>query len=108
MGFNHRTPKEMLEHLRHTGGDLDHLNVTELITKLQAPWDGIKAPATFFARGYRIERQLVKTGQAANPPLCLAFALAATEATGKYKTMLREWHAKVITFKTLPNLRIYI
>ncbi|KAL7480044.1 hypothetical protein ACHAW6_005747, partial [Cyclotella cf. meneghiniana] len=39
MGFNHRTPKAMLEHLCNNGRDLDHLNVAELITKLQAPWD---------------------------------------------------------------------
>ena len=78
----------MLEHLRHNGGDLDHLDVTELITKLQAPWDGIEAPATFFARGDRIKKQLVKTGQAANPTLRLAFAVAATEATGEFEKSL--------------------
>jgi hypothetical protein len=43
----------------------------------------MKAPATFFARGDRIEKQLVKTGQSVNPPLRLAFALAATELTGE-------------------------
>eukprot|EP00804_Cyclotella_cryptica_P014214 CCRYP_005641-RA/>CCRYP_005641-RA protein AED:0.46 eAED:0.46 QI:0/-1/0/1/-1/1/1/0/131 len=32
--------------------------------------------------------------------LCLAFALAATEATGEYKNTLREWHAKSDTNKT--------
>jgi hypothetical protein len=108
MGFNHRTPKEMLEHLRNNGGDLGHLDVTELVTKLQAPWDGIKAPATFFTRGDRMEKQLVKTGQSTNPLLRLAFALAATEATGEYENTLREWYAKGNTIKTLPNFRVYL
>eukprot|EP01082_Thalassiosira_pseudonana_P009571 g8616.t1 g8616 contig3:500456-501555(+) len=31
MGFNHRSPKEILAYLRAHGGDLDHLDVTELI-----------------------------------------------------------------------------
>ena len=47
MGFHHRTPKEMLEYLQNNGGDLYHLDVTELITMLQKPWGGIEAPATF-------------------------------------------------------------
>lgn len=108
MGFNHRTPKEMLEHLRNNGGDLDHLDVTELTTKLQTFWDGIEAPATYFSRGDKIEKQLVKTGQTANPTLRLAFALAATEATGDYESTLREWHAKGATIKTFANFHVYI
>jgi hypothetical protein len=47
MGFNHKTPIKILTHLRSNGGDLDHLDVTELIEKLQKDWDHIKAPATF-------------------------------------------------------------
>lgn len=39
LGFNHRTPKELLDHLRNNGGDLDHLDVTELIQKLHKNWD---------------------------------------------------------------------
>ena len=50
MGFNHKTPKELLTHLQTNGGDLDHLDVTELIQQLQKDWDHIEAPATFFAR----------------------------------------------------------
>jgi hypothetical protein len=57
MGFNHKTPIELLTHLRDHGGDLDHLDVTELIQQLQKEWDHIEAPATFFARGDKIEKQ---------------------------------------------------
>ncbi|KAL7475576.1 hypothetical protein ACHAW6_001488, partial [Cyclotella cf. meneghiniana] len=85
MGFNHRTPKEMLEHLGNNGGDFDHLDVRD-----------------------RIKKQLVKTGQAPNPALCLAFALAVTEATGELESTLREWHAKGDIIKTFPNVRVYI
>ena len=103
MGFNHGTPKAMLGYLRNNGEDLDHLNVTKLITKLRAPWDGIEAPATFFARGDRIKKQLVKRGQSTNPPLCLAFALAATEATGEYKNTLRECMQRETQSKRFPT-----
>ena len=53
--FNHRSPLEMIEHLRSLGGDLDHLDVTELHTKLLKPWDHVEAPATMFARGDKYE-----------------------------------------------------
>ena len=87
--------------------------MTETLTilmwqKLQEPWDGIEAPATVFARGDRIEKQLVKTGQAASLMLCLAFALASTYATGEYKNTLQEWYAKGDTIKTFPNFWVYI
>ncbi|KAL7488270.1 hypothetical protein ACHAW6_015471 [Cyclotella cf. meneghiniana] len=38
MGFNHKTPKELLNYLRKVGGDLDHVDVTEIIQALQKPW----------------------------------------------------------------------
>ncbi|KAL7502428.1 hypothetical protein ACHAXN_000391 [Cyclotella atomus] len=85
MGFNHRTPLELLDHLRAHGGDLDHLDVTNLIQKLQKDWGHVEAPATLFARGDKIEGQLVKAGQAANPTLRLAFALATFEASGEFE-----------------------
>jgi hypothetical protein len=58
MGFNHKTPIKILTHLRNNGRDLNHLDVTELIQQLQKDWDHIEAPATFFARGDKIEKQI--------------------------------------------------
>jgi hypothetical protein len=37
MVFNHRSPKELLAHLRSVGGTLDHMDVTELFSDLQKP-----------------------------------------------------------------------
>ena len=73
--FNHCSPLEMIEHLRSLGGDLDHLDVTELNTELLKPWDHVKAPATMFARGDKYEQQLAKCGINAQPALRLAVAL---------------------------------
>ena len=108
MGFNHRTPLELLEHLRAHGGDLDHLDVTGLIQELQKPWDNVEAPATLFARGDKIERQLVKAGQAANPTLRLAFGLSTFEASGEFEPSIREWKAKPAADQTFPNFRIFM
>ncbi len=69
MGFNHLSPKALLTHLRNVGGSLDHMDVTELFTNIQKPWDGIEAPAAHFARGNKYERQLLKVGQNKNPEL---------------------------------------
>ena len=90
MGFNHLSPKALLTHLCNVGGSLDHLDVTELITNIQKPWDGIKAPAAFFARGNKYKRPLLKVGQSKNPELQLVFALTTFQASGKFESAICE------------------
>jgi hypothetical protein len=63
MGFNHLSPKALLTHLCNIGGSLDHMDMTDLISNTQKPWDGIKAPAAHFARGDKYEHQLLKLGR---------------------------------------------
>eukprot|EP01082_Thalassiosira_pseudonana_P004637 g4040.t1 g4040 contig15:204992-206117(-) len=99
---------QILAYLRAHGGDLDHLDVTELIQQLQKDWDHVEAPATLFARGDKIEGQLVKAGQAANPPLRLAFALATFEASGEFEPSIREWKAKPVADRTFTKFRIFM
>ena len=108
MGFNHLSPLQLLTHLRQVGGSLDHMDVTELIANLQKPWDGIETPASHFARGDKYERQLLKVGQARNPKLRLAFALATFQASGEYDVPLREWHSKPIADRTFANFRVFM
>ncbi len=90
MGFNHLLPKDLLNNFRNVGSSLDHMNVTELFTNIQKPWDGIEAPAAHFARGDKFERQLLKVGQNKNPDLQLAFALATIQLSGKFESALQE------------------
>jgi hypothetical protein len=108
MGFNHRSPKELLAHLRSVGGTLDHMDITELFSNLQKAWDGIETPASYFARGDKYERQLEKAGQAKNPALRLAFALATFSESGEFDPALRDWDAKSATNKTFANFRVYM
>ncbi len=63
MDFSHLSPKALLTHLRNVGGSLNHMDMTELISNIQKPWDGIEAPAAHFARGDKYEHQLLKVGQ---------------------------------------------
>jgi len=108
MGFNHLSPKALLTHLRSVGGSLDHMDVTELISNIQKPWDGIEAPAAHFARGDKYERQLLKVGQRKNPELRLAFALATFQSAGEFESALREWEVKPKADQTFANFRIFM
>ena len=108
MGFNHLSPKALLTHLRSVGGTLNHMDVTELFTNIQKPWDGIEAPAALFPRGDKLERQLLKVGQSKNPELRLAFALATFHALGEFEPALRDWEAKPKADQTFANFRVII
>ena len=45
MGFNLCTPKQLIDHLRSVGGDLEASDVTVLTKELQTDWDMVEAPA---------------------------------------------------------------
>jgi hypothetical protein len=108
MGFNHLSPKALLTHLRNVGGSLDHMDVTELISNIQKPWDGIKAHAAHFARGEKYGRQLLKVGQRKNPELRLVFALATFQSAGDFEPALCEWEVKPTADQTFANFRIFM
>jgi hypothetical protein len=61
-GFTHVTPRTILTHLHDTGAALDFMDVMELTTALQKPWDHAKALSTLFVRQDKIERQLELAG----------------------------------------------
>jgi hypothetical protein len=108
MGFNHLSPKALLSHLHNVGGSLNHMDVTELISNIQKPWDGIEAPAAHFARGDKYERQLLKVVQRKNPELRLAFALATFQSAGEFESALCEWEVKPTADQTFANFRIFM
>ncbi|KAL7476598.1 hypothetical protein ACHAW6_002955 [Cyclotella cf. meneghiniana] len=85
MGFNHLSAKDLMTHLRNVGGTLDHMDITKLISNL-----------------------LLKAGQAKNPKLRLAFALATFQSTGEFDPALRDWHAKRAIDKTFVNFRTFM
>jgi len=108
MGFNHLSPKDLLTQLRNIGGSLDHMDVTELFTNIQKPWNGIEAPAAHFARGDKYKRQLLKVGQNKKPELRLAFALATFQASDEFESALREWEVKPKVDQMFANFRVFM
>ena len=64
MGSNHLSAKALMTHFCNVGRSLDHMDVMELISNIQKPWDAIETPPAHFARGDKYERQLLKVGQA--------------------------------------------
>jgi hypothetical protein len=84
------------------------MDVAELISNIQKPWDGIKAPAAHFAQGDKYEHQLLKVGQRTNPELRLAFALATFQSVGDFEPALREWEVKPTADQTFANFRIFM
>ncbi len=101
MGFNHLSPMALLSHLCN-------MDVTEVISNIQKPWDGIKTPVAHFARGDKYERQLLKVGHAKKPTLRLAFALSTFQSSGEFEPALREWEAKIKADQTFMNFRVFV
>ncbi|KAL7483043.1 hypothetical protein ACHAW6_008694, partial [Cyclotella cf. meneghiniana] len=85
MGYQHRHPRDLIQHLRDNGSDLDHMDVKRLLKELQEP-----------------------SGQAANPDLRLALMLATVEESGEYDAAVREWKNKDPAHKTFTRFRGFI
>jgi len=108
MGFNHLSAKALMTHLRNVGRSLDHMDVTELFTNIQKPWDAIETPTAHLARGDKYERQLLKVGQAKKPKLQLAFALSTFQSSGEFDPALCEWDTKPNADQTFVNFRVFV
>ena len=108
LGFMHKTPKEMLDHLQSGGTELNNDNIAELITKLNTPWEVNKNLATKFARDNKIEKQLAKKGIMAQLLVWLALAKSAFKVTGKYEVALNNFEAKPMADQTFVNFRMFI
>ena len=90
------------------GGDLEASDVTVLTKELQTDWDMVEAPAEYFARGDKIEKQLERAGHPKNPDLRLAFAETTFEASAEFEPTMREWSLKAQTTKTFDNFQVFI
>ena len=84
------------------------MDVTELFTNIQKPWDNIDAPVAHFTRGNKCEHQLLKVGQNKNPELQLAFALATFQASGEFESALCEWEVKPKADQTFVNFCVFM
>ena len=53
---------QLLMHLCNGGGDLNFMNITELVKNLTQPRDATQNPVTKFARDNKFEQQSIKAG----------------------------------------------
>lgn len=108
LGYQLAEPLDLLDHLRDAGGDLNDLEITDLNTQMLAPWDGVEAPVTMFARGDRFERQLDRFGIPKQPEIRLSYAVATFQTSGQFDAPLREWDARPLADKTFTKFRRFI
>jgi hypothetical protein len=108
LGFTHRTPIELLNHLRSNGATLDDVDIQELISTMDNTWNPTENPATKFARDDKIEQQLAKVGIPADPHRRLALFKAAVKRAGTFDPAIREWEAKPKSYQTFDKFRPFI
>eukprot|EP00804_Cyclotella_cryptica_P014408 CCRYP_004763-RA/>CCRYP_004763-RA protein AED:0.42 eAED:0.41 QI:0/-1/0/1/-1/1/1/0/247 len=94
LGFTHRTPIELLNHLRSNGVALDDVDIQELISTMDTAWNPTENPATKFKRDVKIEQQLEKAGIPANLHHRLAVFRASVKCSGHYDPSICEWESK--------------
>lgn len=108
LGFAHLTLRDIIDHLRDAGGDLDYMDVADLIAELTKPWEVSEHPATKFARDDKYERQLIKAGLPDQQALRLSLAQSSFKATGEYDAQLREFDARPVADRTFTKFRTFI
>eukprot|EP00804_Cyclotella_cryptica_P025977 CCRYP_002794-RA/>CCRYP_002794-RA protein AED:0.40 eAED:0.40 QI:0/0/0/1/0/0.5/2/0/349 len=85
VGFNHKSPLELLTHLEDVGGVVDYMDV-----------------------GDKVERQLEKAGIPAQPELRHATSLCWFQHSGEFDYALDNWEAKPAAQKTFSNFWVFI
>lgn len=108
LGFTHRTPIELLTHLRSNGATLDDVDIQELISTMDNAWNPTENPATKFERDDKFEQQLAKVGIPADPQRRLALFKAAVKRAGTFDPAIREWEAKPKSDQTFDKFRPFI
>ena len=108
VGFNHKSPMDLLTHLEDVGGVVDYMDVAELQAELTQPWDQMEAPTTLFERGDKVEKQLEKAGIPAQPELRLATSLCWFQQSGEFDYALENWDTKPAMQKTFSKFRVFI
>ena len=101
-------PKEILDHLCTAGTEPNDNNITDLITKLNTPWEVSENPATKFACDDKIEKQSAKKGINAQPLVCLTLAKSAFKATSKYEVALINFERQPSANQTFAQFCTFI
>ena len=100
MGFEAKTPIEMLEHLEKRGGTLDFIDTTEIKGERDAPWDGNEHVVTYFNRIEQAVKQLERAKIVTDKQELLNQALYTFKESGELEQGLVNWTALAEPDKT--------
>lgn len=87
---------------------MDDMEITDLNTNMLAPWDGVEAPVTMFARGDRYEQQLDRFGIPKQPEIRLSYRVATFQTSGQFDPAMCEWNARPLIERTFSKFRTFI
>lgn len=110
-GYQKVTARDMLDHLRKRGGEMDHNDILKIRKERDEPWNGIETPAAYFAR---VEKNVKLLALATPTPITtdmteqMMSVLNAFAETGQFDAAVREWERKPTSEKTWANIKVFI
>lgn len=108
LGFTHKSPREMINHLKTIRADLDDMDITMLSSKMHEPWNPTENPAMWFARLDKYEKELEKAGVQKQPTLHLALAKASFRKAGEYNKAIARFEARAATAQTFDAFKMHM
>lgn len=105
LGLVNVTPLQMIEHLILRGGAVDYVDIVELKTERDAPWEAETHIAMYFVRVERAVAKLEKAEVESDQIELAAQALYQIKQSGMMSNALLTWDAKSDADQTWPNLK---
>ncbi len=106
--FLNQMPRQMIEHLRNRGGELDFADTKTLLSERDTEWNVSKVPQLYFNRVEKAMRGFTRAGINSNLNKRRDMALFFLKATGKFNAAIHEWEAKPAADKTCVNIKSFI
>jgi hypothetical protein len=108
LGFLNQTPREMIDHLKATGGALDFADTKTLIAERDTEWDISGNPQVYFNRVEKAVKSLTRAGITSDMNEHRVMALYYLKATGEFDAAVCEWENKAAADKTWANIKTFI
>jgi len=108
MGFMDVSPREMLNHLRKRGGELDHNDTVTLLKERNEPWDITIVPAVHFLRVEKAMKALDRANISSCRNQRRDSLLEQFAKCEDFKPAVREWKKRPEADQTWENLKILV
>ena len=107
LGFTNVTPLKMLQHFEDRGGDIDYINIQEMKTKRDGPWDTNQHIVTYFSRVEQAVKRLKEGKVTTSEVKILSNVLFQIKQSGEMEWALKEWNKKPEADRTWKNAKTY-